>query len=91
MFINRKKVAWCPECEQGWIEIAKDLDTGELFCCCDECMCEWNDPNNITPQTVVACAKRGIWGKACDPTDEEIATKGWQKFIIHEYQGHRID
>lgn len=88
---NKYIVSWCPVCDQGWVEIVKEIESGDLFCCCDECMCEWNHPTHITTQAAVACAVRSAWGVGCDATDEDIAANGWQKFIIHEYQGHRID
>ena len=88
--MSKRILAWCPVCNQGWVEIVKEIETEDLFCCCDECMCEWNHPTHISTQPAVACAQRSIGDKACDPTDEEIAAQGWDKFIIHEYKGHPI-
>ena len=75
----KNKIKWCPICDQGWIEIVKDIQSGELFCCCSECESEWNDPENITKDS---CNKTDMYGQVCDPEESEIALKGWQKYII---------
>lgn len=38
------KIAWCPICDQGWVEIVKDSKTSQLYAYCTECETEWNDP-----------------------------------------------
>lgn len=47
------KVKWCPICNQGWVEIVKDISTETLFCCCSECESEWNTPFNIEKKLVI--------------------------------------
>lgn len=73
------KVAWCPICNQGWVEIVKEIDTGIFFCCCNECESEWDDPENIKKETVNWPEK---YGKICDTTAEEIEQLGLDKYII---------
>ena len=45
-------------------------------------MSEWDHPHDIAPETSVACAKRCVLEKACDPTEEDISQKGWNHYII---------
>ena len=73
------KVAWCPICNQGWVEIVKDIRTGTLFCCCDECETEWANPFNIEESD---CLSRGSFGQVVDPDDDEIKEIGWDTYIL---------
>ena len=73
------KVKWCPICNQGWIGIVKDVNSGELFCCCSECENEWNDPGDITKEL---CNRNYTYGQICGPDESEIDSKGWSKYII---------
>ncbi|UPM54803.1 hypothetical protein [Gottfriedia acidiceleris] len=43
----KNKVAWCPICDQGWVEIVKDVVTNDLFVYCNECESEWNQPSEV--------------------------------------------
>ena len=45
------KVKWCPICNQGWVEIVKEIETNKLFCYCWECESEWDDPARIEKNT----------------------------------------
>lgn len=74
------KVKWCPICNQGWVEIVKDVRTGQLFCCCSECESEWDDASNIVPEETNSPEK---YEQICDPNEEEISKKGWDRYIIH--------
>lgn len=75
------KVKWCPICNQGWVEIVKDVKTGQLFCCCSECESEWDDASNIERKSANSPEK---YGKIYDPEEEEIVKKGWDKYILRE-------
>lgn len=78
MLIKNYRVAWCPVCNQGWVEIVKEEKSGSLYFCCDECEAEWTDPEDI-----------GVWGKgsrcrfgqAVAPALEDIKAKGWERYI----------
>jgi uncharacterized Zn ribbon protein len=77
----RNKVAWCPICSQGWVEIVKDVGTDDLYVLCDECLNEWNHPENIE----VSTARTEINDNRVNtPTDEEIRSANWEKYIINE-------
>lgn len=43
----KNKVAWCPICSQGWVQVVRDVETKELFVMCDECESEWNHPEDV--------------------------------------------
>ncbi|GGB27778.1 MULTISPECIES: hypothetical protein [Mucilaginibacter] len=40
-------VAWCPFCNQGWVDIIKDSLTSKLFLLCAECDTLWDDPIDV--------------------------------------------
>ena len=75
------KVAWCYICNQGWIEIVKDLKTGKLFCCCSECENEWDNPECINEKNANTTKK---YGRTSDVSDEEIDSIGWRKYILKD-------
>ena len=77
------KVKWCPICNQGWVEIVKDISTETLFCCCAECESEWNTPFNIEKST---CNLENKFGFIEDPTYDEIEKMGWDKYILRAQQ-----
>ncbi|MBB6401909.1 hypothetical protein HNP92_001214 [Methanococcus maripaludis] len=74
------KVAWCPFCDQGWVVIAKELNTGELYLFCEECELEWDDPKNITKNN----GTRDKYGRITLPSIEDIREKGWEDYIIKD-------
>jgi formate dehydrogenase maturation protein FdhE len=77
----KNKVAWCPICSQGWVEIVKDVETKELYVMCDECENEWNHPEKVE----VSKAKTETNdNRVMKPTDEEIRSANWEKYIINE-------
>ncbi|MFC3883446.1 hypothetical protein ACFOU2_07910 [Bacillus songklensis] len=75
------KVAWCPICSQGWIEIVKDVETKELFVMCNECENEWNHPTNIKASKARTEVSEN---PVIKPIYEEIKSIGWEKYIINE-------
>lgn len=75
------KVAVCPFCKQGWVEIVKEVDTNTLYLCCNECEIEWDLPNDVL-NTIKGT--RFKYGKVTEPTFEEICTKGWKDYILSE-------
>jgi len=72
------KVKWCPLCNQGWVQIVKEKNTGVLFVYCNECEAEWNSPENIS----IDNAKRDSFGATDVPSMEEIKNKGWSEFLM---------
>ena len=75
-------VAWCPFCDQGWVVIAKDKNTKELFLFCIECELEWDNPEDIKRED---CGTSDKYGQVEYPTFEEIFSKSWDKFILEDY------
>lgn len=75
---SKYKVSWCPVCNQGWVEIVKEKKTGILFLCCDECEAEWTNPNEIG---ILGKGSRFKFGKVTQPSEEEVLSKGWEKYI----------
>lgn len=73
------KTAWCPVCNQGWIEILKETTTGKLFVCCSECETEWDNPKDVKRLE----GTDSKYGPSNDPTQEEIKQMGWDIYIIN--------
>ena len=71
------KVKWCPVCDQGWVIIAKDKSTKQLFCYCTECETEWKRPQDVGVKT----GEHNVFGSATEPTIEEIKSIGWGQYI----------
>lgn len=74
----QNKVKWCPICDQGWVEIMKDIDNNKLFLICSECESEWGNPEAI----FVSNEKEQLCENISAPTDEEIKKMGWEKYTI---------
>lgn len=73
------KVKWCPICDQGWIEILKEIPTDKLVCGCDECESGWDSPDNINRSNSTWC----VYNKECaEPSAEEIENSGWSKYVL---------
>lgn len=72
------KIASCPICKQGYLEIVKEEKTGKIFICCDECEIEWE-----TPEEAIGGRNgtRFKFGKVIEPTMNEISILNWQKYI----------
>ena len=80
MFNDYKyRAAWCPVCQQGWIEFVKDIATGLIYLCCNECEVEWSNPEDIFDSNK---GTRFKYGNSIEPTKEEILSKGWGRYII---------
>ena len=76
--LSKYKVSWCPVCNQGWVEIVKEENTGMLFLCCDECEAEWTNPDEIG---IPYKGSRFKFGKIIEPSYDEIVDKGWKNCI----------
>ncbi|WP_433958709.1 hypothetical protein [Cytobacillus horneckiae] len=72
------KVKWCPICEQGWIEIMKDIERNRLLLICNECESEWENPRDIN----FSNSKEQLSINIKKPTHKEIGENGWGKYII---------
>ncbi len=77
----KNKVAWCPICSQGWVQIFKDKETNEFFVCCDECESRWEHPTEVK-YTNKATTIFDTDIQIQDPTEDEIRVKGWERYIV---------
>lgn len=73
------RIKWCPFCDQGWVIIVREISTQKLYCCCDECETEWNNPQNCLENIHYSVNQFGRYEK---PTYEEISKLKWDKFIL---------
>lgn len=74
------KVKWCPVCNQGWVKIVKDKESGRLFLCCDECESEWLSPDNINSYN----GTQGSFGQIINPSLKEVINIHWDKYLKKE-------
>lgn len=82
-FMNYEyKVAWCPYCDQGWVEIVQDSITEKLLLLCSECDTVWEKPEDIaldkpsTGHLVINLVKK--------PVLADIQAIGWDQNIIRD-------
>jgi hypothetical protein len=77
MNIYEFKVKWCPVCNQGWVEIVKQLNTPHLLLQCSECESQWDG---------LEALKEGCFKldevTVTKPHFEEIKECGWEKYIL---------
>jgi hypothetical protein len=73
------KVSWCPICCQGWVIVAKDETTQELFLYCTECETEWKEPEYVLRNH---SSIRNKYGFAIQPTLQEVQYKGWSAYLL---------
>ena len=77
--IYKYKVKWCPVCNQGWVEIFKNNETGEPLLCCNECYTLWNNPTQIERNNASGLVLDIL---TVEPTDMDIEKWGWEKYIL---------
>ena len=76
-------VGWCYFCNQGWLILAKEIKTSNLYVCCKECETQWENPHRIGPNDCLSFEKYGVYEL---PTEEEIINKGWSEFLKNYYE-----
>ena len=69
---------WCKCCDQGWVRIIKDTDTGKLYCECDELFSLWESPEDYENNVYI---KDNRLIKSALATEEKIISHGWNKPI----------
>jgi transcription elongation factor Elf1 len=79
----KNKVAWCPICNQGWVQIWKDKTNNKLFVFCDECESLWEHPK-LVKITDIAKLTFDTDFEICKPTEDEIKVNGWENYIIND-------
>ncbi len=78
MNVKSYYVGLCKICKQGHLEIVKDIDSQVVYICCDECEAEWLNVENALENIN---GSRGKFGLIEYPSDDEIESKGWKKYI----------
>lgn len=71
---NTLHVAWCPFCNQGFIEIVKDSANGKLLLLCAECDTTWDKPSDIKLDNPT---NYKFTGKLEIPSMREVQEIGW--------------
>jgi len=75
-------VGQCPICrEYGRLEICKDADNNQYLVICDECLAEWNNPEDAL-KNINGHRESIKKGKVLSATLNEIKKIGWDKFIV---------
>lgn len=72
-------VAWCPYCNQGWVDIEKDSGNGTLLLVCEECDTTWEKPTDIELDNPIHYE---FTGNLKTPSINEIKEIGWDKLLI---------
>jgi len=75
------KVAWCPYCDQGWVEIVKSVISGKLCLVCSECDTVWSKPEDVRLDHPAIDQEIG---RVEVPTLEVIQAAGWDKNIMKD-------
>ena len=75
------KVAWCPFCEQGWVEIVKNTADEHLWLCCAECFTFWEKPEDIAAEKPALNISLEL---VVPPTRQEVEHAGWDGHIIKD-------
>lgn len=75
------KVGWCKECNQGWLVIAKTVETQKLFIGCGECYSGHNTPQDMIERK---CQHNNSHhtGRWQPPSTEEVNVAGWSSFVM---------
>ncbi|PWK07424.1 hypothetical protein [Tumebacillus permanentifrigoris] len=77
------RTEWCPRCNQGWVEIRKEVERGTLFVRCSECLVQWHHPAEAKD---LEAGFRNHYQEAVEPTSDEIRAKQWELYLV-EPQG----
>ena len=76
------KVAWCKFCNQGWLEIKKEIATKKFSIICCECDTEYD-----TPEDMLCGRNPHLYkgGRCKNPNIKEIIAIGWDSYIIKDW------
>ena len=74
-------IAWCPFCNQGWVQIVKDSSNGHLALLCQECDTVWANPQDLQLNEPFRYLFQGM---AIKPSLDEIHKVEWDRYIISE-------
>jgi hypothetical protein len=70
------KVKWCVICNQGWVEILKEVKNNKLILCCSECESIWENPNDVNNAEKASSTNELL----VEPDDDEV--RQWEKYIV---------
>ena len=71
----------CPVCyEYGRLEIDKDLTTGKYLVYCEECLAEWDSPQDALKN--VNGRRNFEGGPVRSASLDEIVSLGWDKYVV---------
>jgi|688.fasta_scaffold1373219_2 hypothetical protein len=68
----------CPFCKQGSLVPARERSTGHEYILCDECECEWEDPELASNSLN---ASNGKYGASDLLTNEDLINHVWLPFF----------
>lgn len=72
------ETSMCPRCEEDYLAVARNNETGTLYLCCSECEASWLDPREIDRRDKMFVDPNM---DASDATEEEIRAYGWWSYI----------
>lgn len=72
------KIGICKICNQGFLEVVRDVQSNKIFICCDECEAEWDDPYDALKGKN---GTRGKYGQIYYPSKDDILKLNWGKEI----------
>ena len=74
-------VGQCPICcGYGRLEIDKDILKDKLVVICEECLTEWETPQQALKN--IKGQRGSVKGKVRNATFDEIKTQGWDRFVL---------
>lgn len=76
---NDFHIAWCPFCNQGWVNVIKDSGNKKLLLLCYECDTTWDNPIDAGLNEPM---NYNLVGKLELPSIKEIQEIGWDKLLI---------
>lgn len=78
---NNFHIAWCPFCNQGWVNVVKDSGNNKILLSCDECDTTWLAPSDIALDNPT---NYNFVGKLEMPSLEEVQQIGWDKLLVNK-------
>lgn len=79
-------VGQCPICcGYGRLEIDKDISRDKLVVICEECLTEWETPQQALKN--IGGQRRPVKEKVRNATSDEIKIQGWDKFVLDIVEG----
>lgn len=87
----KKIYSWykaCPFCEQGWIDVWKNLDTEKLYLHCGECERGYYNPEQLDVDHSFLTLLEDY--KAQVATEEDIMKFGWGNFLSEKIINRKV-